>query len=402
MTAASSQPPLPVTSCSAVAVARVRDFERQILTYGPDAGRIFEALDHDPECTLARGYAALAHILRQTRDGLSLAARLLADLPSHQVSVREALMIAAIRRWSVEDLPGARARLSALVAGTPEDLFATKLLQLLHFAEGDAHGMLAAIERALPAHLRTAEAHGMHAFALDEVGRSRDAERAAHRALALGPDPWAHHAIAHVFARTGRAREGQHWMRAHADAWANCTSFLYTHNWWHAALFDIALGDHAGALALFEAHVWARRRDYCQDQINAVSLLARLEVAGVDVGDRWAEVARWIAPRADDAIDGFLDLHYAFALARAGFDAEVGALLRAAAARATPDAPRWRQIMPKAAAGMVALARGDHATAHRNLARVQPELRMCGGSSVQRELFGLLIATARARLDLAA
>jgi tetratricopeptide (TPR) repeat protein len=396
------QPPFPVSSCSTAAIARVQDFERQILTYGPDAGRIFEALEADPACALARGYAALAHVLRQTREGLARASALLDGLSDRDVTPRDTLMIGAIRCWAAEDPAGARARLAALIAAHPDDLFAAKLLQLLHFGEGDAAGMLAVIERVLPHHLRTAEAHGMHAFALDEVGRSRDAERAADRALALGPDPWAHHALAHVFERTGRARDGRDWMRAHAEDWRHCSSFLYTHNWWHAALFDIALGDHGSALALYEAHVWARRRDYCQDQINAVSLLARLELAGVDVGDRWAEVAQWIAPRAADGVDGFLDLHYAFALARAGRDGEVDALLRAAADRATLDAPRWRQLMPGAASGVVAFARGDHATAYAQLARVQPDLRLCGGSAVQRDLFGRLVAAARARLDWAA
>lgn len=396
------QPHFPVSACSAAGCARVHDFERQILTYGPDAGRILEVVETDPDCALARSYAALTHVLRQTREGLARAAGLLAGLPDRDVSVRERLMIGAIDRWAAEDPAGARARLSALVAIHPEDLFAAKLLQLLYFAEGDAVGMRAVIARVLPYHRSTAEAHGMHAFALAETGRMLDAERAAHRALALGDDPWAHHALAHVFERSGRAQQGRDWMDAHAAAWAGCSSFLYTHNWWHAALFALALGDDLGALQIYDSHVWTRRPNHPQDQINAVSLLARLELAGIDVGERWTTVAHWIAPCAADGVDGFLDLHYAFALARAGRDAAVADLLRAAAMRARFDAPRWRQLLPSAAQGMVAFARGDHAAAYSLLARVLPEMRLCGGSTVQRELFGRLVAVARARLDWAA
>ena len=55
---------------------------------------------------------------------------------------------------------------------------------------------------------------------------------------------------------------------------------MYTHNWWHLALFYISEGRFAEALAVYDRHVWARDRSYSQDQIGAVSLLARLELAG--------------------------------------------------------------------------------------------------------------------------
>ena len=43
-------------------------------------------------------------------------------------------------------------------------------------------------------------------------------------------------------------------------------------------------------------------KEYPQDQINAVSLLARLELAGVDVGPRWADVADHLALRLADHV----------------------------------------------------------------------------------------------------
>ena len=65
---------------------------------------------------------------------------------------------------------------------------------------------------------------------------------------------------------------------------------MYTHNWWHLALFLIDLDRGDEALALYDARV-GRVEGFSEDQINAVSLLARLELRGVDVGDRWADVA---------------------------------------------------------------------------------------------------------------
>lgn len=372
----------------------VRAFEREILAYGRDAARIFGAVEAYPKDPLLAAYAALAHLFRSTRDGLALAAPYVAHArsPIADLRLRDRLLIQAISSWYEEDQPRARHTLSELLLHYADDLFAAKLLQLLQFNTGDADGMLRTSDLVLTRHSDSAIAHGMRAFALDQCGRAQEAERAARHALSLGADPWAHHAIAHAFEQTGRHAEGRDWMFTHADAWANCSSFLYTHNWWHAALFCLALGDHDAALALYDEHVWAVRKDYCQDQVNAISLLARLELAGVDVGGRWQEVARFVGPRRCDAIDGFLDLHYAFALARAGDGGAVADLERCAR---EGDASGWRRIMPTAIGGLVAFARGHDRRAAALLALVIPSLRLLGGSTVQRDLFTRILFAAQ-------
>jgi hypothetical protein len=369
-------------------------FEREILSYGQNAGMILVAQAAAPDHAIATAYAACAHLFRVTRDGQAAAQRLLAALPAGAASsARERQMVRAMRRWADEDIRAARAAFAEHVLGAPEDLFAAKLLQHLQFAEGDTRGMLRTIETVLPSHASDARAHGMHAFALDQCGWHELAERAARRALELGDDPWAHHAIAHVLDARGAHAEGRHWMHAHADAWANCSSFLFTHNWWHAALFHIGLGDTNGALSLYRDRVWTMRKEYCQDQINAVALLARLELAGVDVGDRWAEVARYVAPRSLEAIDGFLDLHTVYALARAGEDALVASMISVASEAAETTR---RRIMPAALGGMAAFARGRMTEAHRLLGGVHGELYRLGGSTVQRGWFDAVIASAAA------
>ena len=74
---------------------------------------------------------------------------------------------------------------------------------------------------------------------------------------------------------------------------------MYTHNWWHVALFHLDRDDHARALEIYDTRVWGRLKEYSQDQVNAVSLLARLALRGVDVGDRWNDVATYLAPLTD-------------------------------------------------------------------------------------------------------
>lgn len=386
---------LPVTTPSAMLTSALHAFEEQVLDYGSQAAALFDALPLDPECALATGYAAALHLFRSTREGYDRARPLAqAALRLSAASTREQRLIEAIACWAASDVAGATAILTEWVRREPADLFAAKLLQHLLFSTGDAPAMLSSIVAVAAAVPDEPRVLGMLAFALDQTGRHRAAETAARVAVDIAPDPWAHHALAHVLDAEGRHEEGRAWMRAHADVWATCTSFLYTHNWWHAALFHLALGDSDGALALYHERVWAVRKDYVQDQVNAVSLLARLELVGVDVGDRWQEIAEYVRPRRADALDGFLDLHYAYALARAGDHAAVAELL-AALAEAAGAGDHARQVAAKAADGVAAFGFGDNDCAARHLEAVAQSLPLLGGSTVQRRLFYTMLSCAR-------
>lgn len=388
---------LAVSTTSTHTALAIHAFEEQVLEYGSQAGALLDALPLDPQCGLAHAYAAVLHLFRATREGHDRAMPL-ARRASHlsATTARERGLIAAIGCWSVGDIGGATGRLARVVAQHPRDLFAAKLLQHLLFSTGAAAAMLRAIGPVVTANPGDARVGGMHAFALDQCGLHGDAETVARGALDIAPDPWAHHALAHVLDESGRFAEGRRWMRDHADTWANCTSFLYTHNWWHAALFHLELGDRDGALALYHERVWAVRKDYVQDQINAVSLLARLELVGVDVGDRWEKMASWIRPRRADAVDGFLDLHYAYALARAGDAGGVRDLADARARQVAGTADEASRIAHAAVSGVAAFGFGRCEEAVRFLGPVERGMRRLGGSTVQRRLFSRMLDLARA------
>jgi len=164
---------------------------------------------------------------------------------------------------------------------------------------------------------------------------------------------------------------------------------MFTHNWWHAALFEIALDEPDAALAMFDSRVWGVRRDSVQDQLNAVSLLARLELVGVDVGGRWMDVAPHLARRVDDRANPFADLHFAYGLARAGDDA--------ALARLIDGLGRGDPAVAKAAEGMIAHARRRYGRAASALKAVADVAIGFGGSHTQRRLIDLVAADAAAR-----
>ena len=114
-------------------------------------------------------------------------------------------------------------------------------------------------------------------------------------------------------------------------------------------------------LDIYDRHCWGVAKDYSQDQIGAVSLLARMELAGIDVGTRWQDLGEYLAARARDTVQPFLTLQYLYGLARAG-RAEAATLLEAvhAAAKSAPAYARevWRDVAAPGCEGLYAYARG--------------------------------------------
>ena len=386
---------LALTTDDPAVVAAVDGLEAQLLRYGKAVADYLTSPAPESDCALALAYAAAVHLFALTAEGrsraLPLAGRALRL--ARTATERERLVVEAVAHWAAGDLARATAIHMGVARRWPADLISAKICQLHQLNAGDFAGMLgctSALVGALPGNGWTL---GMHAFALGQVGDHVEAERAGRRAAALNGDPWAHHAVAHVLDDVGRHGEGRAWMRAHAGTWESCSSFMYTHNWWHAALFHLDLDDPEGALDCFDARIWGVRKDYCQDQLNAISLLARLEMRGVDVGERWHDLSAHVAPRLHDHLNGFLDLHYVYALARAERTGEVGEMLRSLDAWASScplsDA-RLKAIVPVAARALVAHAQGNYERAAWLLRDVRPDFVRLGGSDVQRHLFELI------------
>ncbi|MCX7056124.1 MAG: tetratricopeptide repeat protein, partial [Proteobacteria bacterium] len=196
-----------------------------------------------------------------------------------------------LARWIAADIDGATAVADLILERSPRDLAALKLHQYLNFNRGNCPAMLRVALGSLPAAGDIAQLHGMLAFAYEQCHLLPEAEAAARAALALyAREPWAQHALAHVMLTQGRILEGIDLLEAATADWDGLTSFLYTHNWWHLAVFYISEGRFDEALAIHDRHVWARDRSYSQDQVGAVSLLARLELAGRHAHALLAEV----------------------------------------------------------------------------------------------------------------
>lgn len=383
---------LEISTDDPAVLAGLDEFDASFLRYGKTAGAVLDAVRRQPGQVLANAKAAALQLFMQTGDAAAKAAPYLAAGAAHlgQAQPRERLWLAAVQAWARGDTPDAIALHEEIVQRFPRDLAAMKLGQTHLFHIGDAAGMLRLAEATQTENAENPFQHGMLAFALEECHHLDAAEAAARQAIAMRrAEPWAHHALAHVMEAQGRVAEGFETLAGLSDCWAECNSFMLTHNWWHTALFAIDNDRPEEALRLYDERVWGVWKEYSQDQVNAVALLARLEFVGLEAGPRWQDLAPYLEGRLHEHVDPFLDLHYLYGLARAGYDASAHEMLTSMAeySHERPQEPAWREVALPVGRGMVAYGRGDWAEAFRHLGAGLAGLERIGGSHAQRDLF---------------
>ncbi|KIT15795.1 tetratricopeptide repeat protein [Jannaschia aquimarina] len=284
--------------------------------------------------------------------------------------------------------------LEGVLTRAPTDTLLMKLSHALRFVIGDSHGMRASIETVMHSyagdHPGRGYLLGCHAFALEETGDYAAAQLAGRAALTLAPDDaWGLHAVAHVHDMTGDAQGGLTWLTGREAAWAHCNNFRF-HVWWHKALMLLDLGRLDEALALYDDHVRAEKTDDYRDISNATSLLLRLELEGMDVGDRWQELADFSETRTEDGCLIFADLHYLMALTHEGRENATTRML----ARIARDADGTSEVEARvakpglsAAKGLEAFGDGQWAEAFVHLKAARPHMQAAGGSHAQRDVF---------------
>ncbi|MBD0388459.1 MAG: tetratricopeptide repeat protein [Nostoc sp. C3-bin3] len=387
---------LVVTTDSAQAIAAINRFIDQALCYGQNAETaILQAIEADPTCVLAHAYAAAYYLTQenskawqQVQPYLQVIQRNLA-----KITYREKLYVQAILAWANQEIDRAIAFHEQITNRFPRDLISVQQGQYHYFYTGNKEKLLKIAQKVLPSNPQQHYLYGMVAFGLEQCHQLEAAEKMAREAIALNRyDPWAHHALAHVMETQGRVNEGIAWMESFADTWKNCNSMLYTHNWWHIALYYLEQKNYQKVASLYDKHIWERaNKQSPKDQVGAISLLLRLELRGVNVGKRWQSMIPYLYSRIDEHALPFQDLHYVYALAKAGHTDWVNEMLQSMHYHALSINPflqkSWLEVAIPAARGMVAHAKGDFNTAVTELKLVLPRLYEIGGSHAQRVLF---------------
>ncbi len=309
-------------------------------------------------------------------------------------SHRERQWVLALSEWLAGRPSGAIAAMESVLKDNPRDTMSAKISHAIRFILGDGEGMRASVENILGAHDTSHPLRGYllgcHAFTLEEAGEYARAEATGLEGLQHATDDaWGLHAVAHVFDMTARPDEGIALIEDNVSAWDHCNNFRY-HVWWHKALLHLDRGELDLCLELYDHKIREDKTDDYRDIANATSLLMRLELEGMDVGERWEELADYSENRTQDGCLVFADLHYMLALGSAGrFDA-AGDM----ASRFTLDAAKKGEMPARVAKPGICALMGLHSfaearwdTAFTNLARARPAMQTIGGSHAQRDVF---------------
>jgi hypothetical protein len=215
---------------------------------------------------------------------------------------------------------------AGLTALYPRDTLAAKFAEWIFYCAGQAynsHHYLAFCER-IAAHNQD-ESHflAMHSFAAELSGHLSEAQRLAERALSIESlTPWAHHTLAHAYLNTKNIEKGITTLEAFRDSWEEISPLLRGHNSWHLALFYLALRQGEKVMALYPI-IFGNSPEIVIEQIDAISLLWRLDMAGLPHVDQFRAIANFIDQNPFTHYTGFNTLHYVYCLARLGREADV-------------------------------------------------------------------------------
>jgi len=193
----------------------------------------------------------------------------------------------------------------------------------------------------------------------------------------------------------GRRDEGIAWLAGLEPYWAGKNNIVH-HLWWHRAMFHFERREFDAVLELYDRRfrnlsspLVAAMPDLYIDVQNAASMLFRLERQGMDVGERWREIADKAQARVGDCLSAFTLPHWMMALAATERYAVAESLLKAMrehGAGPSSTAGVVREVALPVCEAVLANRRGQHERAVTLMTPVLERLHELGGSHAQRDV----------------
>ena len=300
--------------------------------------------------------------------------------------------------------------LETMLHKDPTNLLVHQLLHESLFWMGRSAWMRDVIERAIPAWDETSEDYGpflsLRAFANEEAGYFDDAERFARQAIEIDPcDIWGAHAAAHALYMKGEFRAGVDLVESLSQNWAQANQMRH-HLWWHMCLFLLEQGEHERILQLLTTEVRNPESSLIKaspaasiDIQNFSSLLLRLELYGVDVGDHWQTLAAICANRVNNHGNAYANVHDMIVLTATGQDLIANELLSSMrstfASQSGSHALSYNVIGIPVCEAVLAHSKKDYKQVLALLSGIRYDLSLMGASQAQRDmLYHVLVQSA--------
>jgi len=406
---------LPVSTTSPAASESLSKAVESFANRRPDVVKhIQQSLEHDPGFALAHAVMGLMMFGARSTALIDLSKDALSKAQKYQagINTREAKYIAALEKVLSGQLKAAVVMYEEILAEHPTDVLALVLAQSELFWLGEMQWscrVSASVEQYwTPDVPGYADYLAVRAFDLEETNQFEEAERVARKAVDMDPgNIWATHAIAHVLLMQNRIDEGSQWMREQQHHWVTANQMQF-HLSWHQCLFLLEQNEQDEIFSIYDERVRNRQHALCEalpdlyiDLQNGASLLWRLENKGIDVGNRWAELAEVMTPRVDDMSNPFTSAHIALVLSASGQESDCERLLTSMeefAADASHDlASRYRDAAIPCVRAVIAHGQGDHAAVISHLSPARDSLWQMGGSHAQQDVFFQLLADSAQR-----
>jgi tetratricopeptide (TPR) repeat protein len=395
---------VPLTAGDPVAVRHYDTAVSKLMTFNNDpVAEVDRATAIDPGLVMGHVLKGLLCVLGTEKSLLPDAQAALAagKAASGDATGRELKHLCGLESWIDGRLHDACAAWEDILVEQPDDALAMLAAHQGDFFLGQSSELRDRVARRLASVDRGSRLEGyylgMHAFGLEEMGDYARAEEAGRRAVESDRrDAWAIHAVAHVMEMTGRVDDGQRWLSTRSDDWST-DNFLAVHNWWHLALYYVDQQRWNEVLEIYDARVRASDSSVIMDMLDASSLLWRLKLHGVEIGNRWQRMAEVWEPRVDDGWYSFNDTHAMMAFAGAGrrdLSRHLLQTMEASAARPGDNGAMTRAVGLPVARAILAYSEGRYGDSVELLLPVKAIAARAGGSHAQRDLLAQTLVSA--------
>jgi len=404
------------TSSAEAALLFDRSVEHWLKFHADTMALVGRMLAADPHFVLGhcfKGYLLLSASNPAFRTEIT-AALVAAEAGAGAVTDRERQHVAAFAAWADGALDRSLGIWQQLLDEHPTDLLAARICDTSWFRHGQTAKILAQADRLAPRWSPELPGYDLFrtiwAFAHEEAGDTASAELAVDEVIERDrTNYFAHHVKAHVMEMECRPGEGRDWLEGQIEHWSLGNQLIH-HLWWHRALMELELGELDQVLESYDRNIrnldepmTKATPDHFIDLQNAPAILWRLERMGVDIGDRWQELADKAEARSGHIGHPLLVPHLMMALAATG-RAEaarrfLGALHEAADDTASWTAPAVADVILPVCEAALAHRQGDYACVVELLAPRREQIRLLGGSNAQRDLFSQMLVDAAVKID---
>jgi tetratricopeptide (TPR) repeat protein len=388
---------LPVSTDKQVVIDALDHFATQLLLNGTSAGKVIDAVKAHPDSLLLNCHSGILFLY--THDDADSAKTLpylkAAEKSLNNSNHREKLHYQAACAWYAKDHDAAIAIYEKITQQWPRDCVAAKFAEWLFYCAGQPYYADRFLQMTTPMYAHNKNEPGflaIHSFALELTQHYDQSLGIAEDALTLEPiTPWAHHTVAHALMAKSDISRGIKMLETYKPTWEKILPPLAGHLNWHLTLFYLANLDEKNILTRFSPDVWGHMPEVSLEQIDAVSLLWRMEMADMPHDDLLNKVTEKLGPHVYQHYIGFDTAHYVYALSRMGNIEATEKIIREAIDYAHTLQPSykniWLNICVPLFKGTYAFAQKHYKEACTHLTPILPLIAAVGGSDAQIELF---------------